>query len=104
MTFPQDRLFHVLMRMGQNVKLTISGADLGGRNAAESYVKREGELVGCIKLVKLWHAIGHTVRPMVSYTASLTQFSPQRLQYPPYPLILSSLHPSSQRQQLRWLR
>lgn len=50
------------MKMGQNVKLTISGADLKGRNAAQSYVQRDGELVGCIKLVKLWHAIGHTVR------------------------------------------
>jgi len=47
--------------MGRNVKLAISGADLNGRNSAESYVDREGELVGCIKLVKLWHAIGHTV-------------------------------------------
>lgn len=52
----------MLMKMGQNVKLTISGADLKGRNAAQSYVQRDGELVGCIKLVKLWHAIGHTVR------------------------------------------
>jgi len=50
------------MKMGQNVKLTISGADLKGRNTAQSYVQRDGELVGCIKLVKLWHAIGHTVR------------------------------------------
>jgi hypothetical protein len=50
------------MQMGRNVKLTIGGADLNGRNAADSYVDREGELVGCIKLVKLWHAIGHTVR------------------------------------------
>jgi hypothetical protein len=104
MTFHQDRLFRVLMQMGQNVKLTIGGADLSGRNAPESYVERDGELVGCIKLVKLWHGIGHTVRPKVFYIASLTQFSPQRLQYPPYPLILSSLDPSSQRQQLQWLR
>lgn len=62
MTSIQERLFQVLMQMGKSVKLTISGADLNGRNAAESYVEREGELVGCIKLVKLWHAIGHTVR------------------------------------------
>lgn len=48
--------------MGETVKLTIDGADLNGRNSADSYVVREGELVGCIKLVKLWHAIGHTVR------------------------------------------
>lgn len=92
------------MKMGQNVKLTISGADTSGRNAPESYVERDGELVGCIKLVKLWHAIGHTVSPMVSYIASLAQFSPQRLQCPPYPVILSSLDPSSQPQQLHWLR
>ena len=51
----------MLMHMGHNVKLSISGADLNSRNAAESYVERDGELVGCIKLVKLWHAIGHTV-------------------------------------------
>lgn len=50
------------MQMGRNVKLTIGGADLNGRNAPDSYMKRKGELVGCIKLVKLWHAIGHTVR------------------------------------------
>lgn len=52
------------MKMGRNVKLSIGGADMNGRNAAESYVEREGELVGCIKLVKLWHAIGHTVSIM----------------------------------------
>ena len=57
----QERLFQVLMQMGRNVKLTISGADLNGRNSIESYLERDGELVGCIKLVKLWHAIGHTV-------------------------------------------
>ena len=51
----------MLMQMGRNVKLTISGADLNGRNSIESYLERDGELVGCIKLVKLWHAIGHTV-------------------------------------------
>jgi hypothetical protein len=49
------------MRMGSSVKLTISGADLNGRNVADSYLEREGELKGCIKLVKIWHAIGHTV-------------------------------------------
>lgn len=60
----------MLMQMGQNLKLTISGADLRGRNAPESYVKRDGELMGCIKLVKLWHGIGHTVRPKVLYCIS----------------------------------
>lgn len=55
----------MLMHMGQNVNLTIGGADLNGRNAAQSYVEREGELKGCIKLVKLWHAIGHTVRIVI---------------------------------------
>ena len=65
------------MQMGQNVKLTISGADIGCCNAPKSYVQRDGELVGCIKLVKLWHAIGHTVSSfMVPCIASLTQFSP----------------------------
>ena len=58
----QKCLFQVLMQMGQNVKLTIGGADINGWNTTDSYVNREGELVGCIKLVKLWHAIGHTVR------------------------------------------
>lgn len=65
MTHIKERLFDVLMRMGRNVKLSISGADLKGRNAVESYVQRDNELVGCIKLVKLWHAIGHTVRLVV---------------------------------------
>ena len=51
--------------MGRSAKLKISSVDLRGRNAAKSYVKQDGELVGCIKLVRLWHAIGHTVRPMV---------------------------------------
>jgi hypothetical protein len=62
MTTIQVNLSQVLMQMGLNVNLTIGGADLNGRNAADSYVNRKGELVGCIKLVKLWHAIGHTVR------------------------------------------
>lgn len=61
----QKRLFGVLMKMGSNVKLMIGGADLNGRNAADSYVERKGELMGCIKLVKMWHAIGQTVRLVV---------------------------------------
>ena len=65
MTHIKERLFDVLMQMGRNVKLSISGADLKGRNAVESYVQRDNELMGCIKLVKLWHAIGHTVRLVV---------------------------------------
>ena len=100
MTSIQERLFQVLMQMGKSVKLTISGADLNGRNAVESYVEREGELVGCIKLVKLWHAIGHTVR----HIWPPVHFPLQRLQSPPYRLILSSLDPSSQRPQLPLLR
>lgn len=94
----------MLMQMGHNVKLNISGADINGRNAAKSYVERDGELVGCIKLVKLWHAIGHTVCLMISYTTSLTHFSPPRLQRPLYPRILSSLDPSSRQPQLCWPR
>jgi hypothetical protein len=70
------------MQMGQNVKLAIGGADLNGRNAAESYIKREGELVGCIKLVKLWHAIGHSVRIVyIPYNLSDT-FSPSKNEEP----------------------
>ena len=55
----------MLMQMGRKVILKIGGADLNGRNAAESYVDRKGEIVGCIKLVKYWHAIGHTVSIVV---------------------------------------
>ncbi len=66
------------MQMGRNVKLTISGADLNGRNSIESYLQRDGELVGCIKLVKLWHAIGHTV-----CLAIFKFFSPLLLSSPP---------------------
>ena len=78
MTSLQERLFQVLMHMGRNVNLTIGGADLNGRNTAESYVEREGELVGCIKLVKLWHAIGHTVRISVSIYNLSDFFSPKK--------------------------
>ena len=104
MTLHQERLFHVLMQMGRNVKLAISGADLMGRNAAESYVERDGELVGCIKLVKLWHAIGHTVCLMVILYDLSDSFFPQRLQCPPYPVTSSSLDPSFRRPRPRWLR
>ena len=72
----------MLMQMGRNVTLTIGGADKKGRNAAESYVKREGELVGCIKLVKIWHAIGHTVRIVdIPYGLS-DSFSPTKKEEP----------------------
>jgi hypothetical protein len=100
----QERLFQVLMQMGKNVKLTIGGADLNGRNNAQSYVKRKGELVGCIKLVKLWHAIGHTVRIVVILYDISDSFPLQRAKSPPYPVILLSLDPSSRRPQLQWLR
>lgn len=55
-------MFAVLMRMGKAVKLDVGGgADACGRNTEESYVKRAREMRGIIKLVLLWHAIGHTV-------------------------------------------
>jgi hypothetical protein len=50
------------MTFGAVVKLkTGGGADSNGRNCENSYIKREGELSGLIKLVLLWHAIGHPV-------------------------------------------
>jgi hypothetical protein len=55
-------MFDVLMTMGKAVKLqTGGGADQNGRNTLESYVVRGGELAGIIKLVTVWHAIGHSV-------------------------------------------
>jgi hypothetical protein len=55
-------MFDVLMTMGNAVKLQRGGgADQSGRNSCESYVIREGELAGIIKLVTVWHAIGHSV-------------------------------------------
>jgi len=65
MTHIKECLFHVLMCMGRNIKLSISSIDLKGQNAVESYVQHNNELVGCIKLIKLWHAIGHTVHLVV---------------------------------------
>lgn len=48
--------------MGKHVKLELGGgADRSGRNAKKSYRIRRGELSGIIKLVLLWHAIGHPV-------------------------------------------
>lgn len=53
------------MKMGKVVKLELGGgADGSGRNTKESYRTRPGELSGIIKLVMLWHAIGHPVRFM----------------------------------------
>lgn len=50
------------MRLGKNVRLELGGgADGSGRNAKASYRVRRGELAGIIKLVVLWHAIGHSV-------------------------------------------
>lgn len=73
----------MLMQMGQKINLKIGGADGNGRNSAESYVEREGELVGCIKLVKLWHAIGHTVRIVVIlYDLLSDSFSPTKHEPP----------------------
>jgi hypothetical protein len=47
--------------MSKEVKLQVGGgADGTGRNCAKSYLKRKNEVAGIIKLVKLWHAIGHT--------------------------------------------
>jgi hypothetical protein len=59
----QNLLLDVLMNMAKGVKLKVGGgADAKGRNGRHSYVRRSGEVVGIIKLVKLWHAIGHSVR------------------------------------------
>jgi hypothetical protein len=50
------------MTFGGAVKLHIGkGADAKGRNSKESYVQHEGQLSGLIKLVLMWHAIGHPV-------------------------------------------
>lgn len=56
------------MKMGKVVKLELGGgADASGRNTKASYRTRPGELTGIIKLVMLWHAIGHPVRFHVPY-------------------------------------
>ncbi|TFK64804.1 hypothetical protein BDN72DRAFT_774126 [Pluteus cervinus] len=49
----------------EHVKLDTGGADAKGRNSASSYVAENDEKVGCLKLVKVWHAIGHTVSDSV---------------------------------------
>jgi hypothetical protein len=55
-------MFSTLLIFGSAVNLkTGGGADGNGRNSAKSYIKRKGELLGLIKLVLLWHAIGHPV-------------------------------------------
>lgn len=59
----QDDTFDVLMKMGRCVKLELGGgADGSGRNTKKSYRIRRHELSGILKLVLLWHAIGHPVR------------------------------------------
>lgn len=58
----QDHTFKTFMEMGKLVKLELGGgADGSRRNAKASYRIRKGELSGIIKLVMLWHAIGHPV-------------------------------------------
>lgn len=42
------------------IKVT-AGADASGRNAASSYVRKDGQVCGIVKLVTGWHPIGHTV-------------------------------------------
>lgn len=50
------------MDMGRSVELELGGgADGKGRNTESSYLHRKGELAGILKLVLLWHAIGHPV-------------------------------------------
>jgi hypothetical protein len=41
-------------------------ADKHGRDQADSYIHKDGELTGIIKLVTGWHAIGHHVRISVA--------------------------------------
>jgi len=103
MTHIKECLFHVLMHMGQIVKLSI-GTDLKGQNVVASYVQHDDEFVGCIKLIKLWHAIGHTVHLVVILHDLSDAFFPQRLQNLLYQLISSSLDPSSQQPQLHLLK
>lgn len=48
--------------MAQGVKLQVGGgADGSGRNAHDFYVVQKNEVRGIIKLVNVWHAIGHRV-------------------------------------------
>ena len=55
-------MYDNLMTMAKGVNLKLGGgADAAGRDNCDSYVKRPGEVVGIIKLVKMWHAIGNTV-------------------------------------------
>jgi len=74
-----DMLYEALMRFGNAVPLTIGGgADSEGRNVADSYVQRKGELAGLFKLVMCWHGIGNTNKePVLSrdMIKSGTQFS-----------------------------
>lgn len=58
----QSQTYDDLMIMGRTVHLEVGGgADNQGRNTQESYVIRKGEISGIIKLVLLWHPIGHSV-------------------------------------------
>jgi hypothetical protein len=66
----------MLMVLGKTVRLEVGGgADASGRNAASSYVHRKGELSGIIKLVLLWHAIGHKVSQYISCIPLQLMFS-----------------------------
>ncbi|KAF8220968.1 hypothetical protein L208DRAFT_1061082, partial [Tricholoma matsutake] len=52
-----------LIMMAQGVKLQVGGgADGSGRNAHDFYVVQKNEVRGIIKLVNVWHAIGHRVK------------------------------------------
>lgn len=64
------------MTMGCTVKLEIGGgADGLGRNTQDSYVIRKGEISGIIKLVLLWHPIGHSVSTFNNYFLRMLNIS-----------------------------
>jgi hypothetical protein len=64
----QAALFQAIQQYGQAARPTVKKtcADKHGRDQANSYIHKDGELTGIIKLVAGWHAIGHRVRISVT--------------------------------------
>lgn len=64
---------HVYMSYGRVAKLGFGGRDAKTRNQRTSYIDRQHQLCGLVKIVNAWHAIGRTVSCIIEYIQLLIQ-------------------------------
>jgi hypothetical protein len=58
----QKHIFEAVQAFGTATKVKLSkSADSKTRDRSDSYIEKEGQLVGISKLVTGWHAVGHPV-------------------------------------------